>query len=39
MAAEKAILCVLFEEFSEHLNRVKGFVETEMEAHILPNSD
>jgi len=23
----------------EHPNRVKGFVETEMEAHILPNSD
>ncbi len=23
----------------EHPNRVKGFVETEMEAHILPNKD
>jgi len=23
----------------EHPNRVKGFVESEMEAHILPNSD
>ncbi len=69
MAAEKAILCVLCEEFSEpdevginmclilqnmpdvtvtalatqntreHPNQVKGFVETEMEAHILPNKD